>query len=158
MASLTNFKVYVAPKITVNSVGFNQSNGQPAPNGLGGPSTEIENALISDQRAALPSGNSLSYYVDAGESRLVALTGMTSFSKFSEQYLENEMLYVYGSATAQPGYSDGQTAWTPQSQMAYDLKHVPFQNVEGDFVFNTLLGKNQTLLINGLDVNVVPSQ
>lgn len=152
MASLTDFRVYVAPEIVYNSVGFNQSNGQPAPGGLGSPSLEIRDALISDVRVQSYGG--YSNYLSADQSRLIALTGVISLDKFSEEDLQNGTLYIYGAATAHAGYADWQTAKAAEGQIAHDLQHVTFTNVNGDYLFNNLLDKNEILLIDGLDARV----
>jgi hypothetical protein len=156
MFTMTDFHVYVAPQITYNAIGFNDSNGNPAKGSLGSSSIEISNALLSEERAAVPSGRTLSYYLESGDSKLIAITGLASFDRFMEQNLQNGTLYVYGSVVAQTGYADGHTTWSSQSQTGYALRQVTFENVGGDYLYNALLGENQTLIINGLTATVSP--
>jgi hypothetical protein len=156
MVSMTQFRAVVAEHITENAIGFNDTNGNPAPGGLGGPSFEISNALITDQRMATQSAG-FSNYLDAGKSRLIALTGMITLDKFDQQNLRTGTLSVWGATIAQTGYASGETAWTSNSQSANDVEQVTFQQVGGDYLYNALLGTNQTLVINGLDATVVSS-
>ena len=104
MVSTTQFRAYIAEQITENKIGLNDTNGNPASGGLGGPSFEIRNTIISDQRAGFQSAG-FSNYLDAGKSRLIALTGMVSLNKFAEQRLENLTVSVWGSVNAQNGYA-----------------------------------------------------
>ena len=152
MVSMTGFRGYIAEQITKNEIGLNDSNGNPAQGSLGGPSFEISNTIISDARTGLQTSG-FSNILDAGQSRLISLTGMVSLSKFSEKHLENPTVSIWGTVTAQIGYANGQSA--PQSQMAYDLKLIAFQHNESDYLYNQLLGQNQTLVIDGLDAKVV---
>lgn len=153
MISLTQFRVYLAQQITENQIGLNDSNGNPAPGGLGGPSFEIKNTIISDTRTGMQSGG-FSNYLDAGKSRLIALTGMVSLDSFSLKYLQNGSLSIWGSAIGQTGYASGQSAWSAQSESANDVRQVVLQDLSGDYLYNALLGQNQTLTINGLDATV----
>lgn len=152
MVSMTGFRGYIAEQITKNEIGLNDSNGNPAQGSLGGPSFEISNTIISDARTGLQTSG-FSNILDAGQSRLISLTGMVSLSKFSEKHLENPTVSIWGTVTAQTGYANGQSE--SQSQMAYDLKLITFQHNESDYLYNQLLGQNQTLVIDGLDAKVV---
>jgi hypothetical protein len=153
MISLTQFRVYLAQQITENQIGLNDSYGNPAPGGLGGPSFEIKNTIISDTRTGLQSSG-FSNYLDAGKSRLIALTGIVSLDSFSLQYLHEDTLSIWGSVTGQTGYASGQSAWSDQSTSANDVRQVALQEVGGDYLYNALLSQNQTLTINGLDTTV----
>jgi hypothetical protein len=150
-AKITDFRVFVAPNIKVFDAFFTQSNGSPVPGPMGLPALEVNNALISDQRAGESSGAWANVW-QPGSTRLVAISGMTSFNKFEEQYLQNGTLYIYGNASGEPAYTSG------KSDGVYDLKHVTFQSVGDGFLYNDLLSKNQSLLIDGLDARVSPSQ
>ena len=154
MVSMTQFRAYIAQQITERAIGLNDSNGNPAPGSLGGPSFEISNTIISDSRTGLQTGG-FSNYLDAETSRLIALTGVVSLNQFSEQILENLTVSVWGSVTAQTGYASGQSAWAPQSQTANDVEQIVFQRTGDDYLYNRLLGQNQTLVIDGLDAIVV---
>ncbi len=153
MVSLTEFRVYLAQHITENQIGLNDSKGNPAPGALGGPSFEIENTIISDTRAGLQGGG-FSNYLDAGKSRLIALTGIVSLDSFSQRYLQNGSMSIWGSVTGQTGYASGQSVWSAQSASANDVRQVALQDVGGDYLYNALLGQNQTLTIDGLDATV----
>ncbi len=156
--SITQIRVAVAPLIVEYKQFLNDSNGQPAPGGLGGPAYGISNAVISEDRKALQGEVAgWSDYLDAGSSTLVALTGMTTTDKFSQQYIQNGTLYVWSHIIAQPGYPDAKSIITPQDQSANDLEQVKFQNIGGDYLFNDLLAQNQTLVIDGLRAQVLPS-
>ncbi|MGA3061056.1 MAG: hypothetical protein ABSD92_11910 [Candidatus Bathyarchaeia archaeon] len=54
MVSMTEFRAFVAQQITENKIGLNDSQGNPAPGGLGGPSFAISNQIIDDERVGLP--------------------------------------------------------------------------------------------------------
>jgi hypothetical protein len=153
MVSMTQFKAVVAQHITENAIGLNDTNGNPAPGGLGGPSFEISNPLITDLRAPSPSSG-FSNYLDAGKSKLIALTGIVTLDKFAQKSLQNGALSVWGSTVAQTGYSDEKTLWGPSSQSANDVEQITLQNVDGNYLYNQLLAANQTLVINGLDATV----
>jgi hypothetical protein len=153
MVSLTEFRVYLAQHITENQIGLNDSNGNPAPGALGGPSFEIRNTIISDTRTGVQSSG-FSNYLDAGQSRLIALTGMVSSGSFSQQYLQNGSLSIWGSVTGQTGYASGQSLWSAQSESANDVRQITLQEMGGDYLYNKLLEQNQTLIINGLDATV----
>lgn len=153
MVSLTQFRAYLAQHITENQIGLNDTNGNPAHGALGGPSFEITNTIISDTRTGLQSGR-FSNYLDAGKSRLIALTGIVSLDSFSQRYLQNGSLSIWGSVTGQTGYASGQSATSGESESANDVRQITLQNVGGDYLYNVLLGRNQTLLIEGLDAKV----
>jgi len=153
MVSLTEFRAYLAQHITENQIGLNDSNGNPAPGALGGPAFEITNTIISDTQTSLQSSG-FSNYLDAGKSRLIALTGMVSLDSFSQQYLQSGSLSIWGSVTGQTGYASAQSAWSAQSVSENDVRQVKFQDVGGDYIYNALLGQNQTLIIDGLDAIV----
>lgn len=153
MVSMTEFRAVLAQRITENKIGFNDSNGNPAPGGLGGPSFEISNSMVTDQRASMATAG-FSNYLDAKSSRLIALTGVISLNKFDQQHLQSGHLSVWGSVTAQTGYASGQSVWGPDSQSANDVEQVTFKQIGNDYLYNVLLSTNQTLIIDGLDVTV----
>jgi hypothetical protein len=152
--SITQIRVDVAPLIVEYKQFLNDSNGQAAHGGLGGSAYEISNAIISDERKALQDEAGWNDYLDAGSSTIVAITGITTTDKFSQQYLQNGTLYIWANIIAQPGYPDAKSIYTPQDQSANDLEQVKFQNIGGDYLFNDLLVQNQTLVINGLNAEV----
>jgi hypothetical protein len=153
MVSMTPFRAVLAQHITENKIGFNDSNGNPAPGGLGGPSFEISNPMVTDDRAGMASAG-FSNYLDAKSSKLIALTGVVSLNKFDQQYLQSGHLSVWVSVTAQTGYASGQSVWGPDSQSANDVEQVTLRQIGNDYLYNVLLSTNQTLIIDGLDATV----
>ena len=154
MISMTEFRAWVAQQITENKVGLTDTKGNPAPGGLGGPSFGISNAVIDDERAGLSTPD-FSNYLDAGSSRLIALTGVISIQSYMGQFLQNGTAYIMGSVTAQTGYASGLNVLTPQSQSADDIEKITFQTMgNGDYLYNNLLFSGQSLIINQLDAEV----
>jgi hypothetical protein len=152
---LSESKVFVAENIVENEIGFNDTNGNPAPDGLGEPLVVVHNSVVSDERSGLGSNPVLSPYLDAGESRLLAFTGLISIGKLDGQYLQNGTAYLMGSLIAQ-NYGDNKAT---QSGFASDIEHVTFQDLgNGEYLYNNLLGPGQTLIINQLDAQVGKSK
>ena len=150
-ASITDIRLFVAPNIKVHDAFFTQPNGSPVPGPMGLPAVEISNALISEQRTP-KSLAGWSNIWQPGDSRLVAITGVTSFGPWAEQYLLNGTLCMYGAVSGEPAYIAG------TSGSSYDFRQVTFQNVGDGYLFNELVGKNQTLILDGLGAEVFPGQ
>ncbi len=109
--------------------------------------TASNNVLVGHQETSFyPGWNNL---WSEGASRLVYLSGVVGAHDFTYAALQNESITIYASAEGQ--------VWGDQkaSFAGYTLKQVQLQNFAGNYLYNNLVGVNQTLVFySSLDVSV----
>jgi hypothetical protein len=85
----------------------------------------------------------------AGESRLIYLSGVAGAHDLTYSTLQNGSITIYASTTGSM-YSDQKAVFT-----GYDLKQVQLQTFGTTFLYNNLIGENQTLIFySPLDVSI----
>ena len=72
-----------------------------------------------------------------------------SFSNYTEEMKNNMALHSAAWIQTSGDKGDG--------RMIFSTKTVEFQPIESSFLYNALINSNETILINGLEVSVVPS-
>lgn len=160
LATIGEFQVSAAEEILVrngtNTIGSeelarasNQSatrNGQPIPLGFG---VEMKNTIVMDYRDLSEYYPGWSQYWSPNSSRLIALSGMRSIPTIDYGALTNGTIYLYGEAKGQP-FGGG------SKSSAFSLELVHLQRAGKEYLFNSLLSKDQLLQVesNGIDAHV----
>lgn len=84
------------------------------------------------------------------ESKLVCMSGYTGLPSSFYNVVNDGTLWVFGKIEARKAYSSGSYS------SAYDLRLVQLQNLNGNYLYNSLLNDDQMLRLYGLNAYVVP--
>jgi hypothetical protein len=149
----TVFSYLIVMNITNNSDQTIQINSLSA---LLGPSISnagggisAQNLLVNDLRTK-DFGVAFNNMLAPHESRLVSLSGMTGIPIAFYDVLKRGDVYVLGSVDAVVAYQ--QSGFSS----ATDLRQIPLQTIPEGYLYNSLIGPNQMLTVNGLTADVVP--
>ena len=154
-ARIKTFEVAVAPKITVGNGTYVERIGESGQDeNLSDTvvSISIENSIVTDSRY-------LVYYPgwdeiwEAGNSRLIGLSGITEVQDNAYPSLQGGDVYLFGKVEGEAAWAKG--GWSE----AYSLKHVQLEMIgnsnQYSALYNSVLGGNQFLRMGeGLDVYI----
>lgn len=84
------------------------------------------------------------------QSKLVCLSGFTGVPVEFYDEVVTKSAWVLGKVDGQVGYSNSQYG------NAYELKQVSLQDIDGNYLYNSLLNDDQMLRLYGLEAEVVP--
>ncbi|MGD6810017.1 MAG: hypothetical protein ACQCN3_10000 [Candidatus Bathyarchaeia archaeon] len=131
---VNTLQVMVGPSITVD-----QDSGM----------TSAHNLLVSEYRMKefpLPFNDVWA----PNESKLVYLSGMNGVPDAFYSVVNSGSVWILGRAEGKIAYQNS------GGDSAYDLKQVPLQVTDGNYLYNSLLTDNQMLRLYGLEAEVVP--
>lgn len=134
LARVTNFKLIAGPQISLTGTNGGVSAGNPI-------LTYSRNNVDVDDIG-------FEALWQANQSRLVCLTGFAGVHDVAYEALNSGAIYVYANAD---GNSFDSSAWCSGNF----LEKLPFQDFEGNYLYNNLLNDNQMLVFYGsMDVTV----
>jgi Outer membrane receptor for ferrienterochelin and colicins len=141
-ASLTNFELTVGSEISISNATATNQDGQPAPSSYSGIGIQ-SNTVIHDVRN-VESYPGFDRTLNAGKTRLIAISGIISIYEFENLYFESGRIDVYSGVNAQPVSSN------TGGQLFYSLNQIPLKNLPAGYLYDTLQ-TDAHLSINGLD-------